>query len=111
MANGFITKKNNSYYVVIKRPEEKLHPKWISVKKELGLDRPAKLKEAQSLLRKKLEEIGELGYMVTTDLTLAQYLDQWLDSKTNIRESTLAGYETMIRCHIKPDDISANCVN
>jgi integrase len=106
MANGFITKKIAAYYVVIKRPEEKLPPKWISVKKELNLDRPAKLKEAQVLLRKKLAEIGELGYMVTTDLTLAQFLEQWLNSKNNIRDSTRDGYETMIRCHVLPDDIA-----
>jgi integrase len=106
MANGFVTKKNSNYYIVIKRPEEGAPPKWISVKKELGLDRPAKHKEAQTLLRRKLEEIGELGYMVTTELTLAQFLEQWLASKTNLRESTRSSYDTMIRCHILPDDIA-----
>lgn len=57
-------------------------------------------REAQAELQQQTEEL-RAGIEVTTRLTVAQYLRQWLNSRRDIRPSTLAVYRQHVEyCHI-----------
>ncbi|GAW91904.1 integrase protein [Calderihabitans maritimus] len=79
--------------------------KWISVRKELGLPKPATKKQAEELLIQKLKELQEGWFIEPSKMTLKEYLHRWLEDygRTNLRQTTFESYETTIRLHIIPE--------
>ncbi len=66
------------------------------MRKELGLDRPAKPKEAEALLHRKLVELEKGYYYELTKMTVAEYLKEWLDDcKSQLRQTTCPPIETI----------------
>jgi len=103
---GHVAKKGNNYYIVLEFEEEdgKRRRRWISVRKELGLNRPAKRKEADKLLRDKLKELDEGTYIEPVDITLKEYARQWLEdyAKPNVKLNTYKSYRGIVEDHIIP---------
>jgi integrase len=104
---GHVQKKAGNWYVVLEleRGEDgKRRQKWISVREELGLPKPATKKQAEELLTKKLKELQDGTYFEPAEITLKEYLNRWLEdyAKLNVRPSTYQNYKTLIEKHIIP---------
>nr|DAM46223.1 MAG TPA: Integrase [Caudoviricetes sp.] len=101
MASGCVRKINGKYYIKI--TDDNGNQTTRSVKKELGLSRDATKGEADKLLAKKLNELDDSGIAYDSKITLADFLDQWLEAKEHdIDPDTLAGYKRDIRLHVLP---------
>lgn len=106
---GHVKKNKGTWFVVLEleRDEEgKRKQKWISARKELGLNRPAKKAEADALLLKILSDANKTGYYIEpTAITVEEYMKDWLNEygKANLRESTAETYEYHIKHHIIPE--------
>lgn len=104
---GHVQKKKGNYYVVLELEpiEGKRQPKWISVRKELGLNRRAKKTEADSLLTTKLKELQDGLYFEPTEKTLSECLELWLENhaRVNCKQSTIDFYENLVYKHINPE--------
>jgi integrase len=108
VSSVFVQKKKDNYYVIIKRPGE--DPITLSVRKELGLDRPATPKEAKDLKRQKENELAGRGLIDSQDITVGDWMLKFLDSKKyKIRgkaegngrdKSTYFSYKNTIENHI-----------
>ena len=104
---GHVKKVRNNWYVVLELDpiNGERQQKWLSPRKELGLNRRATKKEAEALLIKKLNEARTGTYYEPSDDTLGQYLDKWLKNypEPNLEQKTIDFYEYLIRVHIKPE--------
>ena len=96
--NGHVTKKGSKYYVVIELERDangKRRRKWFG-----GYSTK---KAAQAALVQKLHELQTGQYIEESDVTVAEFLQQWLEYKSSqIRPSSLRSYESHIRHHIVP---------
>lgn len=97
---GHVTKKGNKYYVVIflgiDETTGKKKYKWYS-----GYDRQ---RDAEKDLVNKLKEFNDGLYVESDKITVAKYIEDWLNSKkTQIRPNTLRTYEWLINGHIIPN--------
>jgi len=105
--SGHIRKTNNNYYIVLELEpvNGKRQQKWLSVRKELGLKRPAKWREASQLLTTKLKELNEGTYYQPADMPLEEYLKLWLKNYVypNCKQKTIDFYELLINNHINPE--------
>jgi integrase len=97
MAEG-VYKRGRSYVVVVpfgKTPEGKYRQKWFSGFKTVT---EAKAYRARIL---NLQEQG--GRVESTRLTVAEYLDTWVESHApHLSPVTLESYHSVIRAHLKP---------
>lgn len=104
---GHVKRKDGNWYVVLELDRErgKRKQKWISVRKELGLNKKATRSQAEELLIKKLRELQQGIYFDPEDMTVAEFLDRWMETygETNLKKNTYNGYESFIRLHIKPE--------
>ncbi len=104
---GHVQFKKNNWYVVLELDpvDGERSTKWISVRKELGLNRRAKKTEANALLVRKLKELQDGDYFEPTEKTLAQCLELWLDNhaRVNCKQTTIDFYEGLIYNHINPE--------
>lgn len=106
--HGHITKKDGNWYVVLEHDRvgrEQRKRRWISVRKELGLNKPATKTQAQALLVQKLRELQTGTYVEPNDMTVAQLMDKWLEvyARPNLRETTYSTHLAYINNHIKPE--------
>ncbi|WP_029422150.1 tyrosine-type recombinase/integrase [Alicyclobacillus macrosporangiidus] len=96
--NGHVTKKGNKYYVVIELGRDamgKRQRRWFG-----GYDTK---KAAQAALVEKLHDLQTGQFHEETDMTIAEFLQQWLDHKqSQVRPSTLRSYSWHVRHHIIP---------
>ncbi|MDI9261270.1 site-specific integrase [Alicyclobacillus sendaiensis] len=96
--NGHVTKKGSKYYVVIELERDangKRRRKWFGGYKTK--------KEAQAALVQKLHELQTGQFIEESDITIAEFLQQWLEHKrSQVRPATLRSYEWHIRRHILP---------
>ena len=75
----------------------------ISVKKYLGLDRPAKRPEAKQVLAKILEDNRQGLFVRGSRKTLQIYMSEWLRHHAlTVKKSTAASYEQVIDLYITP---------
>ena len=99
---GHVQKKKDNYYLVIERgycPDtgRRRSPQWISVRKELGLNRPAKKGEADKLLNIILAgELQGRPYIAPADISLQEHYDYWLVEHAKLKglaSSTVKQYK------------------
>ncbi|WP_370592666.1 site-specific integrase [Streptomyces sp. NBRC 109706] len=64
---------------------------------EVSKDKRASLPEINDVRRQL-----NLGLVLSSKLTVGEWLDQWLESKKKIKDKTTRGYESIIRVHLKP---------
>ncbi|MCL5981565.1 MAG: site-specific integrase [Firmicutes bacterium] len=107
--------KNNkkTWYVVIELERKgedkggKREQKWYTPHKELGLPGPTTKAQAQSFLINKLHELKSLAdnkpQPPQEKITLENWLTQWVAAKSDLRQSTIAMYKSIIQQHIVPD--------
>jgi integrase len=105
--NGYIVEKKGNLYVVLVPDSFDVGPKrriWISVRKELGLRRPAIQKEAKQVLIAKLAEMQKGTFVDPNKMTVSELMKEWMElyGKANLRESTYDANESLIRNHIDP---------
>lgn len=104
---GHVKKVRGNWYAVLELdPVDGVREqKWLSPRKELGLNRRATKKEAEALLIKKLNAVHAGTYYEPSDDTLGQYLNRWLKNypEPNLQQKTIDFYEYLIRVHIKPE--------
>lgn len=104
---GHVQKKTGNWYVVLEleRGEDgKRRQKWISVREELGLAKPATKKQAEALLTEKLKQLQDGTYFEPAEITVREYLERWLEfAKTTVRQKTYDLTEMTIRNHIIPE--------
>lgn len=104
---GHVQLKKNNWYVVLELDpiDGERSTKWISVRKELGLNRRAKKTEANALLVRKLKELQDGTYFEATDKTLTECLEVWLEDhvRVNCKQTTIDFYEGLIYNHINPE--------
>lgn len=97
MAKGHVTKKGNRYYVVVdvgRDHRNKRKQKWFSGYKTK--------KEAEHDLPRVLMQLRE-GYKEPKNLTVEQYLEDWLEKKRNsVAYGTYDFYRAYVRNHIIP---------
>lgn len=104
---GHIQQKSGNWYVVLERgyhPEtgKRLTPKWVSVRKELGLARPAKKKEAERLLNVLLaQEYQGQSYVSPSDMTLQEMVELWLPQHKQMQNLSHNAYEQYKHCSNK----------
>lgn len=96
--NGHVTKKGSKYYVVIELERDangKRRRKWFGGYKTK--------KEAQAALVQKLHELQTGQFIEESDITIAEFLQQWLEHKrSQVRPATLRSYEWHVSHHIVP---------
>lgn len=104
---GHVEKKKDNWYVVLELDpvDGARRQKWISVRKELGLNRRAKKTEADKLLIKLLKELQDGTYFEPTEDSLAKCLELWLENhvRVNCKQKTIDFYENLIYNHINPE--------
>ena len=60
-------------------------------------------REAEAALTDTLQRLQTGNFVEASKLTLAGFLDRWLDStRASVRPSTLEGYRVLVEAHIKP---------
>ncbi|KAB8167037.1 tyrosine-type recombinase/integrase [Streptomyces sp. 3MP-14] len=64
---------------------------------EVSKDKRAPLPELNDVRRQ-----INLGLVLSSKLTVGEWLDLWLESKKKIKTKTTRGYESIIRVHLKP---------
>ncbi len=104
---GHVQLKKNNWYVVLELDpiDGERNTRWLSVRKELGLNRRAKKTEANALLVRKLKELQDGDYFEDTDKTLAECLEFWLEhhARPNCKQTTIDFYENLVYNHINPE--------
>ena len=103
--NARVRKKKNNYYIELEWTEKgKRKTRSISVRKRLGLDRPALAREANALRDKIMHEQRRGVYVEPSEMLLKEYLTQWLEdyAKPNIKPKTYDIYKNMIDNHLTP---------
>lgn len=99
-----ITKKKNNYYVSTQQyinGERKCGT--ISVRKYLGLDRPAKRPEAKQVLAKILEDNRQGLFVRGSRKLLKSYLNEWLKHHSlTVKKSTASSYDQIVTDYITP---------
>lgn len=104
--NARVRKKKNNYYIEMEWTEKgERRTQSISVRKRLGLDRPAKAKEANALRDKIMHEYRQGVYVEPSEMLLKEYLVQWLEdyARPNIRPKTYDIYKNMVDNHLVPE--------
>lgn len=107
---GHIRKKGNNWYVILeldRDAEGNRQQRTLSVRKELGLAKPATKPQAERLLISKLKELHDGIYIEPQKMTLSSWLNQWLNDhgRNNLRKTTYESYESFIRLHVIPSEI------
>lgn len=106
MASGHVEKKGKNWYVVLELENEdgERRRRWVSAKKELGLAKRPTKPQAEELLDKYLRDLHDGTYVEPTDITVKEYLLQWLEdyAKPNVKPTTYGIYKNMIKKHIIP---------
>ncbi|HEY7063614.1 MAG TPA: site-specific integrase [Chloroflexota bacterium] len=91
-------KRGVTWTVVIDLPRDPVTGK----RRQQRLSAPSK-REAEALLARALHEVQAGTFVEPVKLTLATYLQQWLERiQTTIRPSTYVVYERIIRQHLQP---------
>lgn len=104
--NARVIKKKNNYYIAMEWTEKgERRTSSISVRKRLGLDRPAKAKEAKALRDKIMHEYRQGVYVEPSEMLLKGYLTQWLEDyvKPNVKPKTYDIYQNMVDNHLIPE--------
>lgn len=103
--NARVVKKKDNYYIALESYENgERVTKSISVRKELGLDRPAKASEAKGLRDKIMNDHRQGTYIAPTHLLLKDYLPDWIEGyKFSIKPTTYESYLSFITHHIVPE--------
>jgi integrase len=103
---GYLTRKNKAWYIILEmeRINGARKPKWISVRKELSLDKPATKAQAEDLLVKLLRDQQQGIFIEPHYMTMKDLLTEWMKSYgiSNLRQTTYGVYDTYIRVHIIP---------
>jgi len=104
---GYTTKKGKAWYVVLdlgRDDEGKRMQKWVSVRKELKLLKPATKRQAEELLINLLKDLQDGTYFEPAEITLQEYLAKWLQEycKPNLKQTTFDSYESFVRLHLTP---------
>lgn len=103
---GHVIKKDGNWYVVLEleREDGRRRQKWISVRKELNLPKPANKKQAEELLTHKLKELHDGTFIEPAKMTLGAWLRRWVSAycRVNLRRTTCESYESFIDHHILP---------
>lgn len=103
--NARVIKKKNNYYIAMEWTENgERKTRSISVRKRLGLDRPAEAREAKALRDKIMTEYRQGIYIEPSEMLLKEYLEQWLEdyARPNIKQKTYEIYKNMIHNHLIP---------
>ena len=103
--NARVVKKKDNYYISLESYENGDRvTKSISVRKELGLSRPAKSSEAKALRDKIMTDYRQGTYIAPTHKLLKDYLDEWLEGyKYSLKPTTHESYASFVRHHISPE--------
>ncbi len=100
-----VRKINNNYYLALEWMEKgERKSRTISVRKRLGLDRPAEAREAKALRDKIMNEYRQGVFVEPSEMLLKDYLKQWLEdyARPNIKQKTYDIYKNMIDNHLIP---------
>ena len=89
---GAIVRKHQRYFVKYRTPEGK--QKW-----ESGFDTKA---QAQARLNELLQEINQGVYIEPKTMTFGEFAEEWLESRSSIRGSTLSAYASILRQRLIP---------
>lgn len=103
--SGHVYPKGKNWYVVIEVGEgADRKRRTISVRKELGLDRPALKREARDLLARLQVDQQEGTYIKPSNETVKSYLEKWLTdyAQPNVKQKTFDLYKNMVDKHLVP---------
>lgn len=89
---GAIVKRYNRYSIKYRTPDGK--QKW-----ESGFATKA---EAQARLNELLQEIDKGTYIEPKTITFAEFAEQWIESRSSIRGSTLSAYASIVKQRLVP---------
>jgi integrase len=104
--NARVIKKKGNYYIALEWTEKgERQTRSISVRKRLGLDRPAEAREAKALRDKIMVEYRQGVYVEPSEMLLKEYLAQWLEdyARPNIKQKTYEIYKNMVDNHLIPE--------
>jgi integrase len=95
---GYLRKKGNKYYAVVFVSGPNGEPK----RKEIATGEENE-KKAQKILNKIEAQIEENTFTLPDNITVAQYLKEWLNlCEHRLSPTTFEGYENIIKNHINP---------
>ena len=103
--SGHLERKGENWYIVIEDGDGSGRKRrWISVRKELGLDRPALKREARELLARIQVEQQEGSLIKPSGVTVGEYLKHWLENyaRPTVKQKTYDIYKNMIDNHLVP---------
>jgi integrase len=89
---GAIVRRYNRYSIKYRTPDGK--QKW-----ESGFATKA---EAQSRLNELLQEIDKGTYIEPKTITFAEFAEQWIESRSSVRGSTLSAYASIVKQRLVP---------
>ncbi len=102
MSSGHVAKKGENWYVVLELETEdgERNRRWISAKKELGLAKRPTKSQAEELLGKYLRDLSDGLYVEPTDITVKEYLEQWLEDYAlpNLKPTTYGRCRSLKPC-------------
>ncbi|UNC91663.1 tyrosine-type recombinase/integrase [Candidatus Contubernalis alkaliaceticus] len=103
---GHLKKRGKHYTIVLYMgtgPGGKPEYKWFSATKILSQGRPANKKEAEAIMNDLIKKVNTGAYVVTEDMTVADYLKFWLThAQTKVAHSTYSRYEGIVKRHLIP---------
>ncbi|MFC5730936.1 MULTISPECIES: tyrosine-type recombinase/integrase [Nocardioides] len=100
MRNGLV-KRGDTWSYVIRVPDPatgKTKPKWVG-----GFPNQRAAKEARDAAR---HQVHRGQYAEPSKLTVGDWLQQWLNTRTNQRPNTLSSYSDLVRLHVMPYPIA-----
>ena len=103
--NARVRKKKKNYYIELEWTEKgKRKTKSISVRKRLGLDRPAMAREANALRDKIMHEHRQGTHILPSTTPFKEFILEWVENhKHNIKQTTYESYLYFIENHIIPE--------
>lgn len=100
-----VRKRKGNYYIDMEWSEGgQRKTRSISVRKYLGLNRPAEAREAKALRDKIMVEYRQGIYIEPSETLLKDYLIQWLEdyARPNVKQKTYDIYKNMVYNHLIP---------
>lgn len=104
--NARVRKRKNNYYIELEWAESgKRKTRSISVRKRLGLNRPALAREANALRDKIMVEHRQGVYVEPSEMALGEYLTFWLEdyARPSIEPKTYDKYRNVVYNHLIPE--------
>lgn len=97
---GSLQEKGGKYYAVLNLKDENNNRKQKWIKTDLPVK--GNKRKAEQLLQKYLQEYSNYNVCDFSKMLFADYIEKWVNSRTNIQTATIDGYKHILKKHLLP---------